>query len=169
MATIKVAYASVTAITCAVATTPLASSSTFIVGRQSTVIDNTSNLYDDVLVSGKITVGTTPTINTQIQIYIYGLDNTPNYPDTFDGTDADKSITSAGVRDGMLKLGAILNVDTTTSNRTYYIAPFSVAQLFGGVVPPYWGVYVSHNTGVALNSTGSNHALRFNGITYVVN
>lgn len=167
MAVTKITYDTYNTITIGLATTPLASSATFVAGRQGTAVDNTTNLYDDALVSGQVTVGTTPTANTQIQVYVYAQqDDTPTYPDTFTGTDGDKTITSAGVASGMIRLAGVLSVDATTSNRTYYLAPFSVASLFGGVLPKRWGLFITHNTGVALNSTAANHVWKYVGITY---
>jgi hypothetical protein len=65
-----------------------------------------------------------------------------------------------------LVLGGSVTVLATTSDIDYFISPFSVAQLFGGVMPKYWGLYVSHNTGVALNATAGKHSFSFNCINY---
>jgi len=163
--TIKPLYAASATITITLAS--LASSSSFVAGREATAIVNTSNLYDDALLSGKIRVGTTPTINTQILIYVFAaLDDAPTYPDVFDGTDSDETLTSAGVGRGFLKLAAVLDVDATTSDRDYPFGPVSVAQLFGGHLPTRWSVFVTHNTGVNLNSTGGNHFIKYDGIQY---
>ena len=51
-------YSSNTAITMNLSA--LAASATFIAGRESTQIDNTSTKYIDALVQGSFTVGTTP-------------------------------------------------------------------------------------------------------------
>lgn len=171
MATITPSYAAKATITCAVHTTPLASSSSFAIGRESTEIDNSTNKYDDAMVEGKVTVGTTPTANTEIQIWIYASFHTAmatNAVDVLDGTDSDETISSAGVRGSALRLGASIDVDSATSNRTYWFVPFSVAQLFGGHMPKFWGIFVTHNTAVALNSTGSNHEFSFTGVMYDV-
>lgn len=171
MATITPSYAAKATITCDVHSTPLASSPTFVIGRESTEIDNSTDKYDDCLVEGKVTVGTTVTANTDIQIWIYASFHTvmaTNAVDLLDGTNSDETLTSAGIRRSALRLGAVLDVDTTTANRTYWIAPFSVAQLFGGHMPKYWGLFVSHNTGSALNSTGSNHEFSYTGVKYDV-
>jgi hypothetical protein len=166
MATIKIAYAASATITMSLAS--IATSSTFVAGAESTVIDNTSNLYVDAIVGGKITVGTTPTANTQIQISVFTpIDSTPTYPDVMDGTDSVETLTSVGVGQGFLKLAAVLNVDAVTSNIAYPFS-FSVAQLFGGAMPSRWGLYVAHNTGVNLNATGGNHVLKYEGVTYTV-
>lgn len=169
MATVNIAYAASATITCGVHATPLASSSTFVAGRESTVIDNTTNKYDDALLSGQVTVGTTPTTNTAILVYVFAiLDDTPTYPDVMDGTDSDETLTSVGVGAGFLKLAAVMSVDSTTSNRAYAFGPVSVAQLFGGIMPNKWALFVTHNTGVALNSTSGNHFFKYTGVTYTV-
>ena len=165
MSTLKPVYAASAAVTITLAS--LASSSTFVAGQEASVISNLSNLYDDALMSGKIRVGTTPTINTQVLIYVFGtLDDAPTYPDGMDGTDSAETLTSAGVGRGFLKLAAVLDVDSTTSDRDYAFGPVSIAQLFGGHLPTRWGVFVTHNTGVNLNSTGSNHFIKYDGIHY---
>lgn len=168
MATQTINYSSNTTITIGLATTPLASSSSFIAGRESNEIDNTSNKYVDALVQGKITVGTTPTVNTYINVYVWGSDTSlaTTAIDTLDGTDSDETLTNTGVLYSALRLGAVVTIGATTSNITYDVSPFSVAQLFGGVMPKFWGLYVAHNTGTALNSTAGNHAFSYNGIKY---
>ena len=165
MATTTISYTTATTITCSVAS--VASSSTWVAGQESNEIDNTSNKYDDVLVQGKITVGTTPTASTLILVYVWGSDTsaaTTNL-DTIDGVDSTETLTSAGVRDGFLKLAAAINVDATTSNRSYWFGPFSVADLFGQV-PRFWGLFVTHNTGANLNSTAGNHSFTYTGIKF---
>jgi hypothetical protein len=155
MALISVDYgAGVTAI--ALAANSLASSSDFSVGRQSTRVDNTTNLYVDALVMGTVSVGTTPTINTSINVYVWGSYSAFTSLDTIGGTDATVTLTSAGMRDGFMRLAATMFVDSTTSNRTYYYGPVSVATALGlTVLPPFWGIYISQNTGVALHASNT--------------
>lgn len=157
MASLKQAFGTTANLTITLAS--LAESNTFIAGRQSTAVDNTVNLYLDYLLSGKITVGTTPTVGTEIRVYVVGLLDDSTWPDTLGAVDAAASITSVGVGSAFLKLAATMVVDAATSNRTYYFGPVSVAQLFGGVLPRKFLVYVSQNTDVNLNSTGSNHQI----------
>ena len=169
MATITPSYASVAALTISPAS--LATSATFIAGRESNEVDNSSNKYDDVLVQGKVTVGTTPTINTQIQIWVYAsFDDAPSSTniDVIDGADSAEDFVTVGRRNSAQKLGAVIEVTATTSDVAHFLAPFSVAQLFGGVMPKFWGVFLAHNTGVNLNSTGGNHVLEYVGIKYDV-
>lgn len=167
MATQNIGYSSNTAITISLAS--IATSPTWVAGAESNLIDNTSNLYVDALVQGLVTVGTTPTANTSILVFVWGSSVSPATTaiDVIDGTDSTETITSAGVRNSFMKLAAVLDVDSNTSNRGYPCS-FSVAQLFGGVLPPYWGLFVTHNTGVNLNSTGGNHVFSYRGVTYTV-
>lgn len=163
MATATINYSANTTITMDLSS--LASSATWVAGRESNEIDNTTNKYIDALVQGKVTVGTTPTANTSINIYVWGADTSlaTTAIDTLDGTDSAETLTNTGVLNSALRLGAVINVLVNTSNVTYNIAPFSVAQLFGGVMPKFWGLYVAHNTGVNLNASNAD-LFSFNGI-----
>lgn len=162
MATATVNYSSNTAITMDLAN--LATSSTFLAGRESSQIDNTSNKFVDALVSGFVSVGTTPTANTVIGIYVWGADTSlaTTALDVLDGTDSAETLTNAGIL-AALKLGASVAVPANTSDVQYIVLPFSVASLFGGVMPKFWGLFVSHNTAVNLR----NNAVNTNSFEYV--
>lgn len=168
MATATVSYSSNTAITMDLAN--LASSSTFLAGRESTQIDNTTNKYMDALVSGQISVGTTPTANTQIVVYVWGADTSlaTTALDVLDGTDSAETLTNTGIQ-ANLRVGAVLPVLATTSDIAYLVLPFSVASRFGGVLPKFWGLFVAHNTGVNLRNAAVNtNSLEFVGVKYDV-
>lgn len=169
MATTTVTYSSNTSITCSVAST--ATSATFIAGQESNEVDNTTNKYMDAMVRGKITVGTTPTANTQIAIYVWGADvslaTTPI--DVLDGTDSTETLTNAGVLYSALRKLATITVTAATSDIGYDFPPSSVAGALGlPTLPKFWGLYVAHNTGVNLNATGGNHFFEYVGVKYDV-
>lgn len=168
MATTTINYGSNTSITMDLAN--LASSSTFVAGRESSQIDNTTNKFMDAIVSGTISVGTTPTANTQINVYVWGADTSlaTTAIDVLDGTDSAETLTNTGILAG-LRLGASLPVYATTSDVAYPVLPFSVAALFGGIMPKFWGLYVAHNTGVNLRNTSVNtNSLEYVGVKYDV-
>lgn len=139
----------------------------FTTGRGSTAVDNTANNDIDHLISGKIRVGTSPTANRQINIYAYAsiatASGTPTYPDVLHGTDSGETLTSANVMSVALRPVASIIVDSVTG-RDYPFGPVSIAALFGGSLPKFWGVYVAHDTAVALDSTGSNHKISYERI-----
>ena len=158
MSDIKTAYGTGTASTGGI--NSLATSSDWTAGYEWFVIDNTTALAWDYFVQGYITVGTTPTINTQIRIYLVGSYDGTTWPDVFDGTPSAETNTSAGVRDSYIKLAAVLKVDSTTSDRAYPFE-FSVRGAFGGSLPKKIAVFVTHNTGVNLNATAGNQVYAY--------
>lgn len=169
MAAVNIAYSANTTITMDL--TALGASTTFIAGRESTQVDNTTNLYVDALVSGRFIVGTTPTLPCQLNVYVWGADTSlaTTAIDVLDGTDSAETLTNTTVLTNALRLGASCPILVNTSNITYDIAPFSVAQLFGGIMPKFWGLFVSHNHTAALKTdAGNTNSFRFNGVTYTV-
>lgn len=140
----------------------LATSSTRLVGRESTAIDNSTNKYLDYLIAGKVTTGTTPTVDKQIDLWVYGsLKDTPTYPDTITGSDAAVTLTNVGTRNTGLRPAGSAQV-TASSDIGYPFAPVSLVSLFGAFLPPNrHGLFVTHDTAVNLNATGSNQVLSY--------
>lgn len=167
MADYKVKYPSTSSVALTLGLGSLASDTNLVAGRESTAVDNTTNTDLDHLLSGKIRTGTSPTANRTIEVWVYApismASGTPTYPDVLDGTDSAETITSANVKYSAMRLAHSILVDST-SDRDYFIPPTSVAGLFGGTLPPFWGVFVTHDTGVALNATGGNHVLHYTRI-----
>lgn len=132
----------------------LATSSTLVAGRESTAVDNKdTDDAIDCLVGGKVTVGTTPTANTQIQVWIYGSYDDVEFSGSAAGTDG--ALTPSAKE--LMRLLVCIPSIATTSNVTHKWGPYSVAQAFGGVMPVQWGIWITHNTVAALHATGSNH------------
>lgn len=169
MSDIKTKYPSTSSVALTISLASLASGSAgvFTAGQESTAVDNTSNLDVDHLLSGVIRAGTSPTASRYINVYVYAnissASGTPTYPDVLDGTDSAETFTSANVMNGIVKLAASM-ISDSTSNRDYFFGPVSVAQLFGGSLPKFWGVFVAHDTAVALNATGGQHVLTYERI-----
>lgn len=158
---IKLVYGTAADITITLAS--LATSSTKLVGRQSAAVDNSSNLFLDYLVSGKITVGTSPTTAKSIEVWAIGSWDGTTWPAGFSGSDAAGPTLIAENKISVCRLlASIATVGTT--DQTYHFAPVSVAALFGGRIPKQWSVFVTHDTGVNLNATGSNHQIRIQPI-----
>lgn len=169
MATATINYASPVTIEMDLAN--LGSSSTWVAGRESDEIDNTTNKYTDVMVQGFVSVGTSPTANTSILVYVWGSSAAASATalDVIDGVDSAETITNIGVRDSFLKLGAVVPVTAATSDVQHPVGPFSVAALFGGNMPQYWGLWVTHNTAVNLRNNAVNtDSFTYTGIKYDV-
>jgi len=167
MTTLSIGYGTKTAYTTS-GIASLASSSSLVAGYQTNEIDNTSTKFDDIIIDGFITTGTTPTINTSIVIYcIAGLVSLgTTAKDVITATAAARTLSSAGTGRGFVKLIVSLDVDTTTTARRYDFGPVSLAQRFGGTLPPFHTLFIVHNTVAALNATAGNHAISYQGINY---
>lgn len=168
MSTINTAYSVNNAITMDLSA--LGASASFVAGRESSEIDNTATKYLDALVQGRFLVGTTPTLPGQLIVYVWGADAslgaTPM--DVLDGTDSAETLTNTTVL-GCLRVGAAIQILVNTSDKTYYVLPFSVAQLFGGILPKFWGLYVAHNMTAALKTdAGNTNSFSYSGITNTV-
>ncbi len=159
MTTVSISYGSATALTMTLAS--LATDANLVAGRESTAIDNTSDLFVDALVFGSTMTGTTPTAARQIEVWLYGSLDGTNYSGSATGSDAN---LTPGEKT-LLKLLTIIPT-VNTSNKAYIWGPYSVSQAFGLMVP-YYGVYQVHNTGANLNATGGNHFVKYRGGKYV--
>jgi hypothetical protein len=153
---IKVAYGTESAVTITLAS--LASSSSKLAGRESAAISNTTGLYADILISGLVTTGTTPTDVKSIEVHAVSIQQGSAWPDVFDGTDSAETITSVGIKNVLCRQLAYIATDST-SDRPYPWGQVSLAARFGGVLPKQVVIFITHDTGVDLNSTGGNHGL----------
>lgn len=134
----------------------LATSATLVAGRESTAVDN-KDVDDaiDALVGGIVTTGTSPTAG-QIQVWAYGSYDDTNFSGGATGSDA---ALTPSAKELMRLLIAIPT--TATSNVSHKWGPYSIANAFGGIVPPQWGIWITHNTVVVLNATGGNHEIEY--------
>ena len=153
--TIKPTYGASAAITSTNLQSLANDSTNLLAGWMSAVIDNTSNLSIDELISLILKAGTSPTAGNSIEVWAWSvLDDTPTYPDTITGSEGTVTLTSANVKAaGAFKLAAVITVDATSS-RLYHVV-FSLAQIFGGQMPRKWGLLVINGSGVALASSGN--------------
>jgi hypothetical protein len=139
----------------------IATSSTLTAGWESDVIDNTTNLYLDYLVTAKIELGNSATAG-EIRIYVVGtLDDTPTYPAPFDGTESTEDTSTATLRDSHARLiaSATTRADPGTDD-DYYLGPVSVASAFGGICPAKFTIFIAHSTGVNLASSGNQVTIK---------
>ena len=166
MADVKLSYPAASDLTITLAS--LASDTSLLTGRESTTIDNSTNLYLDYLVSGKVTTGTSPTASRAIEVWAVGSLYATSWPDVFDGTESAETITSADIKASICRQVASM-ATSSTSNVTYHFGPVSLAAAFGGVLPPKVVLFVTHSTAVALNSTAGNHQIRLQPVYQTVN
>ena len=134
-------------------------SSTVFVGRASTAIDNTTNLFQDALVVLKVKTAGSLVAPAFVTVYAYGtVDGGTTYTEAATGTDAGLTLTNP-------PNARIIGVISTPVTATTYIAgPWSVAAAFGGVLPDHWGIVVVNTSGAAFDTTEGNFSKTFQGV-----
>jgi len=156
MAATAILYGADTAITFDVSS--LGTSATFVAGRESTQVDNTTNKYDTAIVTCNGVTGhasTAPTIGQYIGLWLWGSDvslaTTPI--DVLDGTDSAETLSHVSVLNSLV-LVAQPAVTVATAGLVYYFQPFSVRDRLGHM-PKFWGLYSAHNHTGALAAAQS--------------
>ncbi len=148
-------YSDETAVTITLAS--LDADASLAAGREGAEIDNSTDLYQDIIMGGKVKTGAGITAGLG-ELWVGGSIDGADYPSGLAGSDADITITNKLD----LYRGAIISLSTAAT--TYIFNPFSVARLFGGVLPPYVTVFFVHSTVIALDSTEAEHEIVYRGI-----
>lgn len=163
----SIIYSANTAITFDISS--LATSSSLLAGRESTQVDASAGTYNDFLVNVDTILGhatTAPAVGQYIGLWVWGADTslatTPI--DVLDGTDSAETLSHAAILNS-LKFVAAPTVTVATAGLSYYIPPFTIASLFRGVPPKFWGLFLAHNHTGALAAAQSG-LFSYNGITY---
>lgn len=150
-ADVKIAYGASASPTITLAS--LAASSTLLAGRESTAIDNGASVkYLDYLVAGNYRAAASN--NQAGSIYttvVAALDDTPNWPDVFDGTDSTETVSKSGVFNSVCKFLSVIGADSTAS-QNWPFSGASVAGCFGGIVPDQFVYFVTHNIQTSTNT-----------------
>lgn len=117
--------------------------------RQSTAVDNTTNLFIDALVALTIKTNASGTSATgHVDVYAYAtVDGGSTYTDGATGSDGSFTPTSP------TNLRLIGSINCVANAATYQGGPFSVAAAFGGVLPAKWGIVVINNTSATLDAS----------------
>jgi hypothetical protein len=148
------------------------SSSTWVGGWTSGSVDNSSNEYVDCLLKGTFTLeASNRSTTSSINIWIYAnLNDTPTWPDLFssgtEGTVGAATCHDTFRRDAGMRLLTSIYVGDNTASAVYTFPPTSVANQFGGVLPPLWAVFVAANTGTTTTDFCASAALHYVPVVY---
>lgn len=167
MANIKQALGGTTAITCSLVN--LAS----YTSRESTVVNNTSNLWLDAALMVKIQFAAAPAGDIWVTLDS-SLDNsTFAYPAT--GADAAITVPQIDKFGGevqgqqhagtdLIVLGTVRCASSITTTGTVSAFFGSIAAAFGGNLMPYWGPVFTNATGSAFGATTTGIVIWYDGI-----
>lgn len=131
--------------------------------RESTAVDNTSNLFMDVKLAVKVKTNAAGTSATGVvNVFAYATaDGGTTYSGGATGTDA----AYTNNKDALIYLGSL----PTIANATTYVSMFSLSRAFGyGGIPAKWGIVIDNQSGAALDSTAGNHSAVYQGINATV-
>lgn len=145
----------------------IASSATWVAGWVSGIIDNTSDLDLDKIVSGKITLGNSATAG-EIRVYAFAMLDDSTWPDLLsagtEGTEGTGTVHTTTIRDATMVLVAAFatRADPGTDDN-YQIPQTSLRGAFGGFMPAKCALFITHSTGVNLAASGQQITIK--GIT----
>lgn len=127
--------------------------------RQGTIVDNTSNKFPRVKVAASIKLGTSPTANTLISLYLISDDNGSG-PIRTDG---------AGASDAAITLRNAQAFGTLTTGGSPSTGDV-LADVFTIDEPgAKWTVAVLNGDTVSLDATNGNHVIEFYGVNPEIN
>lgn len=164
MTTLALQYGSLTTITITVASLP--SDASLSSGRVSAAIDNTTNEYVDYIFQGFVSLGGSVTVEAkQIQLWLAGSNDGTNFTANLASADATKNVC------GQKTLMKLVEAFPTTSvvSGTYRFGPYSAANVFRGMIPNYWSVFIAQSTCQILFSTSGAHEFSYVPLYYQSN
>jgi hypothetical protein len=157
MATVKNTYATSSDLTVTALNGGIGSSPTWVAGWTSGTIDNTSNLYRDIMVSGKFTVESSGLSAGEMRFGIYTMLDDSNWPDIFsagtEGTEGTATIHDTEIRDSAFYWIWGQVTDTSVS-RVYTMPKISVRRMLG-FCPSKFACFFAQSTGTTLETSGN--------------
>ena len=131
--------------------------------RQSTAVDNTTNLYQEAHLQCHFKTGASGVSATAgyIAIFLAGYDGS-NYSNNASGSDA------AFTPDLQANLTCIDTIQATANATTYYSSTIYVAAAAGLLwLPQKWAIIVYNGTGGTFDTTGGNFLVEYQGMNTV--
>jgi hypothetical protein len=143
----------------------LAASGTYVAGYETNAVDCgalSNGPAIDILLAGHFKAAAANHNAGNIEVWVIGAENdTPTWPDVFDGTASAETVSSRNVLAACGRLAAVIAGDSS-NDRVYSFAPVSVAQLFGGSLPDQFAVFVTHAIQSSTNTwASSGHAIYY--------
>lgn len=157
----KLSYGTDTAITCTLAS--LASSAT--AGRQSAVVDNSSNLFVDAILTIAVKTSASALANDKAcYVYLFGCGQGGSIHDGSSAEGNGGGDSAITIDDPTNMIGPFVIPCPAVS--TTYRKTIRVAAAFGGILPYKWGFALRNYTGQALDATGGSHNASYTGVYF---
>lgn len=133
----------------------LAASSSRTAGWTSGSVDNTSVLAEDYMVGASFTTHASNRQAGYIDVYAYCAFNvTPTWPDLFSsGTEGTEGAATVHDTEMLAGLRLIQSIECDNGASDVMTLPLqAIAHLFGGRVPPFIALFVTHNVATSTNA-----------------
>ena len=143
----------------------LASDTNLLVGREGPLIDNSVLGYADYHVGGffQLAASGTLTANRSIELWAVAPISDSLWPSPFAGSDGGRTISLQANKNTICRF--VYSTFTTSTNGSIYrFSGASVASAFGGFLPEKFTLFLTQNTGQALDSNASLHAIHIKGV-----
>lgn len=142
----------------------IATSSTWVAGWVSGIIDNTTNKDPDIVISGKITLGNSATAG-EIRVYAFAMLDDSTWPDLLsagtEGTEGTATVHTTTIRDAtMVLVTAFATRADPGTDDNYSIPQTSLRGAFGGFMPAKCVLFITHSTGVNLAASGQQVTIK---------
>ena len=130
-------------------------------------IDNTTNLYLDVLLSGAIKTGATAVAGEVIEIFVSGQYDTGTGSDWGGGlgTNFNPTLGEADETEGtgivLVNTQRVGTITVGAINALHHFGPWGIARRFGGWLPPAWNVIVKW---AGTDPLGTGHSIGYQGM-----
>ncbi len=159
---IKLIYGTASDLTITLAS--LGTDTNLLTGRESALIDLSTDGWEDFLISGKFTTAGTLTANRSIQLFGVASYDGTSWPDVFVGSDGGRTISSNLIKPYVC--GALTEIATDGTPRTYHFSGLSLRSAFRSPIglPPKLSLFVTQSTGATLSSTAADHLIRIQPI-----
>jgi hypothetical protein len=141
----------------------LASDTNRLAGIETSVIDNTTDGFEDFIFSGKFKVASSGlTDKRQIEVWAVAWDGS-GWPDVFDGTNSAETITSLDIKNAIC-FPIVTMATNNTGDRVYHFSGRSARAAFLGGLPSKFVLFVVHDTNAAFSATAGDHEISYYGV-----
>jgi hypothetical protein len=123
-------------------------------GRQSTLVDNRTNLFQGAQIMVKFKTGASG-VSATGTVVIYAIGSMDGGTTVTDGGGAsDAALTRVNAI-------PIATMNCTANATTYIGGPYEVGPSFGGELPGEWGILLVNNTGSTSDTTAGNFSVQY--------
>jgi hypothetical protein len=140
-------------------------------GRAGVYVDNTTDLFDDVLVYLHVEFDSDPGSTGQIYVGMYSSLDGTNWTGSMMGIDGTDKAIPAFATDYVQTYESfeVVSIYSSSGAGSPWVADWAFSIIgtsywFGQTLPPYWGIVVLNSDSAPLTATPSDHKAQYMGV-----